>query len=137
MKVLYILPALGLLLLAACSPGETGDRPAEAGAASEESEEVSVDEAADHEDDTSGDYEMGEEDAAATEAEAAAPDGSCLAELGEEAAQTLVDQCINISPATRPPCNALNSCDMIRGEIARGCGFGDTSDNPDYCADYE
>lgn len=71
------------------------------------------------------------------EDDAAAGDGSCLAEIGEQASAELVDQCIQISPATRPPCNAMNSCGMIRDEIARGCAFGDGSDNPDFCADYE
>ena len=69
--------------------------------------------------------------------EAPTSDTSCLAEIGETAAAQLVDQCIQMSPATRPPCNAANSCDMIRDEIARGCAFGDTSGNPDFCADYE
>ena len=69
--------------------------------------------------------------------DAAAAGGSCLAEIGEQASAELVDQCIMMSPATHPPCNAMNSCDMIRDEIARGCGFGDGSDNPDFCADYE
>lgn len=69
--------------------------------------------------------------------EAPTSDTSCLAEIGETAAAQLVDQCIQMSPATRPPCNAANSCDMIRDEIARGCAFGDTSGNPDFCAGYE
>lgn len=68
---------------------------------------------------------------------AAAAGGSCLAEIGEQASAKLVDQCIQISPATRPPCNAMNSCGMIRDEISRGCAFGDGSDNADFCADYE
>lgn len=70
------------------------------------------------------------------EPEVASEPASCAEELGADAAQVLVDQCLAISPATRPPCNALNSCDMIRDEIRRGCGFGDASDNPEFCADY-
>ena len=60
-------------------------------------------------------------------------EGSCLADLGREKAETLSEQCYNMSPATRPACNIQNSCDTIRAELKRGCNFGDTSDNPDYC----
>ena len=60
-------------------------------------------------------------------------EGSCLAELGREKAETLSEQCYNMSPATRPACNVQNSCDQIRKELKRGCEFGDTSDNPAYC----
>ena len=40
---------------------------------------------------------------------------------GAEAAQRLVDRCIAVSPATRPPCNVANPCEMIQGEIDRSC----------------
>ena len=66
-----------------------------------------------------------------------APARSCVAEIGREEARALVDQCMQVSPATRPPCNEQNSCEMIRGEIARGCGFGGATDNPDFCAGYQ
>ena len=46
---------------------------------------------------------------------------SCRKEIGEKKAMILVEQCIQISPATRPPCNDLNPCWMIRDEIKRGC----------------
>lgn len=58
---------------------------------------------------------------------------SCVEEIGREQAEALAEQCRMISPATRPPCNAENSCEMIRGEIARGCAFGESDDNPDFC----
>ena len=61
--------------------------------------------------------------------------GSCLKELGREAAETLSVQCYNMSPATRPACNIQNSCERIRAELKRGCEFGDTSDNPEYCSE--
>lgn len=48
---------------------------------------------------------------------------SCSAQIGEAAAKALVKRCIAVSPATRPPCNAANSCAMIRNEIARGCAI--------------
>lgn len=47
--------------------------------------------------------------------------GSCLAEVGAEASDRLVQRCIAVSPATRPPCNAANPCAMIQGEIDRAC----------------
>lgn len=46
---------------------------------------------------------------------------SCLNDIGAEAAQRLVQRCIAVSPATRPPCNVANSCEMIQGEIDRSC----------------
>lgn len=48
---------------------------------------------------------------------------ACSSEIGEAAARKLVAQCIAVSPATRPPCNAANSCAMIRNEVARRCAI--------------
>lgn len=60
---------------------------------------------------------------------------SCKAEVGAEEAQSYVDHCIDGSPATRPPCNMENPCELIISEIIRGCDMlGE--DAPDYCADY-
>ncbi|NWK95343.1 hypothetical protein DM806_06625 [Sphingobium lactosutens] len=54
---------------------------------------------------------------------------SCTAEIGGAAAEKRVRLCRQVSPATRPPCNAANSCAMIEDEIARSCalidGFGE------------
>lgn len=56
---------------------------------------------------------------------------SCRAKIGEAAAERLVAQCRAASPATRPPCNAANSCEMIRSEIARSCElFAETDPLP-------
>ena len=56
----------------------------------------------------------------------------CAGEIGQRAAEQLVLQCRDVSPATRPPCNVANSCELIRDEIARGCSMlGD--DAPEYC----
>ena len=57
---------------------------------------------------------------------------SCLAEIGRHKAQTLVDQCLMVSPATHPPCNAANPCALILDEIMRGCGLLG-SDRPKFC----
>ena len=68
-----------------------------------------------------------------------AEEKSCTAEIGEAKATVLVNQCTDISPATHPPCNAANPCELIRSEIQRGCDLarGDgQGDVPDYCAQY-
>ncbi|MFT4955040.1 MAG: hypothetical protein ACI8U3_001422 [Brevundimonas sp.] len=54
---------------------------------------------------------------------------SCEAELGLEAAQALVERCVRVSPATRPPCNVANPCAMIQGEIDRSCALWEDDDN--------
>jgi hypothetical protein len=48
---------------------------------------------------------------------------SCLNDVGAVAAQRLVERCIAVSPATRPPCNVANPCDLIQGEIDRACAM--------------
>jgi hypothetical protein len=61
--------------------------------------------------------------------------GSCLAEVGEARAKRLVERCIAVSPATRPPCNSANPCDMIQGEIDRSCAmYGPDEAKPKECA---
>ncbi|WP_271146375.1 hypothetical protein [Brevundimonas sp. NIBR10] len=47
----------------------------------------------------------------------------CEAEIGADAAARLVERCIAVSPATRPPCNAANPCALIRDEIDRSCAM--------------
>ncbi|WP_247880478.1 lysozyme inhibitor LprI family protein [Ochrobactrum sp. Q0168] len=56
----------------------------------------------------------------------------CKQEIGAKAANILVNQCKEISPATNPPCNSSNSCDLIRDEIKRGCGMV-SGKKPSYC----
>lgn len=60
---------------------------------------------------------------------------SCLNDIGAEAAQRLVDRCIAVSPATRPPCNVANPCETIQGEIDRSCEmYGPDEEKPSQCA---
>ncbi|MFE9085107.1 hypothetical protein ACQKKG_16085 [Brevundimonas sp. NPDC003935] len=60
--------------------------------------------------------------------------GSCLAEIGEARSKRLVERCIAVSPATRPPCNSANPCDMIQGEIDRSCAmYGPDETKPKEC----
>lgn len=66
---------------------------------------------------------------------AAGEPGSCLAEVGSQASARLVERCIAVSPATRPPCNAVNPCEMIQGEIDRACNqYGSGETRPAECA---
>jgi hypothetical protein len=60
---------------------------------------------------------------------------SCTQSIGAAKAHKLVDQCLTVSPATHPPCNAANDCALIRDEIRRGCAFLD-KDRPAFCAQY-
>jgi len=72
----------------------------------------------------------------ATAASAAtAVEQSCSQEIGAAKAKRLVAQCLEVSPATHPPCNAANTCALITDEIRRGCELLD-QDGPKYCADY-
>lgn len=70
-----------------------------------------------------------------TAANAYAEAMSCKESIGEKRAQMLVQQCIHVSPATHPPCNASNNCNMIIEEIDRGCGLlGKDADSLNYCS---
>jgi len=67
---------------------------------------------------------------------ALAQEQSCLIEAGPDDSQAYVEQCLNVSMATHPPCNAQNPCELIWNEIARGCAaLGE--DAPDFCGDYQ
>lgn len=48
---------------------------------------------------------------------------SCRQSRGVAQAQVLVRQCIQVSPASRPPCHESNPCSMIVDEIERGCSL--------------
>jgi hypothetical protein len=60
---------------------------------------------------------------------------SCLGSVGAKRSATLVNECIQVSAATHPPCNARNACSLIVGEIRRGCGMLGL-DAPGFCAEY-
>jgi hypothetical protein len=59
---------------------------------------------------------------------------SCAREIGAKRAKILVRRCIEVSPATHPPCNAQNPCALIKGEIERGCRFGKPEEP--FCKEY-
>ena len=48
---------------------------------------------------------------------------SCLETAGPVKARQLVSQCLEVSPATHPPCNAQNTWALIVSEIRRSCGI--------------
>jgi hypothetical protein len=58
---------------------------------------------------------------------------SCETAIGKELSGRLVSQCNQVSGATRPPCNAANSCDMIVEEIDRSCAAEFFDDFPNVC----
>jgi hypothetical protein len=58
---------------------------------------------------------------------------SCEAAIGRGAADALVERCLAVSPATRPPCNVANACAMIQEEIDRSCAMFD-GDRPAECS---
>lgn len=61
---------------------------------------------------------------------------TCTAAVGAERAKRLVEECIQVSPATHPPCNAQNSCELIISEIKRSCALiGQTA--PSFCSEYQ
>ena len=61
--------------------------------------------------------------------------GTCLNAVGIERSRQLVNECIRVSPATHPPCNAQNACSLIVDEIKRGCALiGQGA--PGFCAEY-
>ena len=68
---------------------------------------------------------------------AATPTGqavSCREELGEAAAIRLVERCVQVSPASHPPCHPDNPCTLIQGEIDRSCAmYGPGETKPEQC----
>lgn len=57
---------------------------------------------------------------------------SCNSAIGRTAADRLVRHCLSVSAATRPPCNAQNSCEVIKREIRLGCSLL-MKDIPSFC----
>jgi hypothetical protein len=82
------------------------------------------------------DRERVDDAAAASEANADAG-VPCSRSVDKAIADTLVRQCMQVSPATHPPCNADNACDLIRDEIKRGCAMLDKEDAPGFCAGFK
>ena len=118
----HILTLLALACLAACSPSSPKDMASENMASSS----AAVTEAA---------RSSIEIPAAISSAASLPSDGTCLSEIGKAASNRLVARCIMVSPATHPPCNAANSCQMIQDEIDQSCAmYGPEEKKPAECA---
>jgi uncharacterized protein len=64
-----------------------------------------------------------------------AKDVPCSDVVGTERAAVYVEQCEAVATETHPPCNALNSCELIISHnIFRCAGLGDQA--PKFCASY-
>jgi hypothetical protein len=66
---------------------------------------------------------------------AASTRGTCLNAVGIERSRQLVNECLQVSPSTHPPCNAQNTCSLIVDEIKRGCGLMEQG-APGFCSEY-
>lgn len=78
--------------------------------------------------------EIGSRAATQTPASANAT-ASCREAAGAARAAEYVRECLQVSPATHPPCNDANPCALIVDEIERGCAMID-KDRPSFCADH-
>lgn len=94
------------LVLAACQP--PAEAPADA--APEAAAEAPV---------MPADAPPQEEAVAPTEASST----SCTVDQGSDAAIALASRCTRVSPASHPPCNPENPCQMIQDEIDRSCAM--------------
>jgi hypothetical protein len=65
-----------------------------------------------------------------------AADASCRQSVGSERANRMVQDCLAVSAATHPSCNAQNSCSLIVDEIKRGCSLLQPRSAPAFCAEY-
>lgn len=63
-------------------------------------------------------------------------DASCRQSVGSERANRMVQDCLAVSAATHPLCNAQNSCSLIVDEIKRGCSLLQPRSAPAFCAEY-
>lgn len=61
---------------------------------------------------------------------------ACQDEAGPKQAARYVRDCIAVSPATHPPCNAQNPCALILDEIKRGCAILGAGPQPARCRAY-
>jgi len=60
----------------------------------------------------------------------------CIQAVGAERSKKLVEECLQVSPATHPPCNSQNSCQLIIDEIERSCSLLGQS-KPGFCDEYK
>ena len=61
----------------------------------------------------------------------------CVQSAGKARSDQYVSQCIQVSPATNPPCNGQNACSMMIDEIKRGCAMIGKDNPPGFCSGYK
>ncbi|RUT95429.1 DUF1311 domain-containing protein [Mesorhizobium sp. USDA-HM6] len=61
----------------------------------------------------------------------------CVQSAGKAKSDQYVSQCIQVSPATHPPCNGENACSMMIDEIKRGCAMIGNDNPPAFCSAYK
>lgn len=61
----------------------------------------------------------------------------CVQSAGKAKSDQYVSQCIQVSPATHPPCNGQNTCGMMIHEIKRGCAMIGSDNPPAFCSAYK
>ncbi|QDH72162.1 hypothetical protein [Brevundimonas sp. M20] len=108
---LPILLSAAVLLVAACSqqPAEPAAGAGAAGPAAEATPDPVM----------PADAPPQEETTAPTEASSM----SCTLDQGADGAAELAARCTRVSPASHPPCNPDNPCQMIQDEIDRSCAM--------------
>ncbi|WP_254634166.1 lysozyme inhibitor LprI family protein [Mesorhizobium sp. GbtcB19] len=61
----------------------------------------------------------------------------CVQSAGKAKSDQYVSQCVQVSPATNPPCNGQNACSMMIEEIKRGCAMIGNDNPPAFCSAYK
>ncbi|MBN9548977.1 MAG: DUF1311 domain-containing protein [Alphaproteobacteria bacterium] len=61
----------------------------------------------------------------------------CVQSAGKAKSDQYVSQCVQVSPATNPPCNGQNACSMMIDEIKRGCDMIGKDNPPAFCSAYK
>ncbi|RWM07884.1 lysozyme inhibitor LprI family protein [Mesorhizobium sp.] len=61
----------------------------------------------------------------------------CVQSAGKAKSDQYVSQCVQVSPATHPPCNGQNACSMMIDEIKRGCAMIGNDNPPAFCSAYK
>jgi uncharacterized protein YecT (DUF1311 family) len=61
----------------------------------------------------------------------------CVQSAGKAKSDQYVSQCVQVSPATNPPCNGQNACSMMIDEIKRGCAMIGKDNPPAFCSAYK
>lgn len=116
MRLTILLTAAAIALAACTPPAEPADKAPDAEVAAQEP--VMPADAPPQED-------------AVAPAEASST--SCILDQGSDGAMILVNRCMAVSPASHPPCNPENPCQLIQDEIDRACALYPAGEKPAQC----